>query len=160
MPNPVDPHRMPASVAHRRPLWIGALLAPWAGPVALTFAAWGHSALVGAPRMGGNEAVEFLAFALALGLPVSYAGMFAFGWPFALWLRRRGMLAAPVLCLAGAAAGAVVLPLGVRALDAHIALAAQAAAGAIAGGGVALAFSLACGIRWRRPALPDRTKSQ
>ncbi len=160
MPKLLDMHRASGPIDHRRPFWIGALLAPWAGPVALTLAAWLHDALAGSQTMRGSQAVEFLAFALALGLPVAYTGMLAFGLPFALWLRRRGALAASLLCLAGIPAGAIVLPFGVHALDARIALAAQVAAGALAGGSVAFAFSLACGIRWRRVPSPVRDAIQ
>lgn len=129
---------------HRRPLWLGLLLAPWAAPVALALMTWGSDG-------SGNAALEVLAFALALGLPLAYVATALLGLPCVLWLRARGRLASWPLLLAAAPLGSGALVLGFAAFGAKLGLMAQLGIGASLGLAVALAFCLVCGIRWRAP---------
>ena len=138
------------SAAHRRPLWLGVLLAPWSAPFALTAAAGLWSALDATTSMRFVQALEMFAFAAAFGLPIAYAAMLVLGLPCALWLRRKGRLSTRALCLAAVPLGVLALPVGLHVLGARFAMAAQVGVGALVGLAVALAFGLVCGIPWKR----------
>ena len=125
-------------------MWLGLLLAPWAAPVALALMTW-----VSDGR--GNAALEVLAFALALGLPLAYVATALLGLPCVLWLRARGRLASGPLLLVAAPLGSSAFVLGFAVLDARLGFVAQLGIGAILGLAVALAICLVCGIRWRAP---------
>lgn len=130
--------------AHRRPLWLGVLLAPWAAPLTLA------TVLVLADdRPTATAFVEVLAYALAFGVIPAYAAVLVFGLPWVLWLRARGRLDVLRVVLPAAPAGAIALVATLQALGATLAPLAQTFGGAVLGTSVAAAFCLACGIPWR-----------
>lgn len=135
---------------HRRPLWLGLLLAPWAAPVALALMAGVSDRLDGGSR-SGSAAVEVLAFALALGLPLAYAATALLGLPLVLWLRARGRLTSGLVLLAAAPLGSMALVLGLAAFGFKLGFVAQIGIGASLGVAVALAFCLLSGVPWRLP---------
>lgn len=135
---------------HRRPLWLGALLAPLAAPFALLVLVVLWDIASGERTMSFAAAVEVFAFALVLGLPIALVATWLLGLPLAVWLRRRGRLSLGSLCLAAAPLGALAFVAGLAAFGARLALVAQVGAGAFVGVGVALVFGLASGVTWRR----------
>ena len=135
---------------HRRPLWLGALLAPLAAPFALLALILGWDFASGERSLSFVAAVEILAFALVLGLPIAICATWLLGLPLAAWLRRRGSLSLRSLCIAAAPLGAFAFVAGMAAFGARLALAAQLAAGAFIGVAVALTFGLVSGLAWRR----------
>lgn len=143
---------LPRPPSHRRPLWLGVLLAPWAAPLALALLALLLDGTRGTAR-AATGFVEVLAFALAFGLPVAGAALLLVGLPATLWLRHRGRLAAWRLLLLAAPAGSLVLLAMLQAMGATLGLAAQWGLGAVMGLAVASVFCVACGIPWR--ARPD-----
>jgi hypothetical protein len=138
-----------AAPLHRRPLWLGALLAPLAAPFALLVLVFAFDAIEGR-LMHLDAAIEIFAFAFALGLPIAVAGMWLLGLPCAVWLRRRGALSIGRLCLVAAPLGALALVLGMYAIGGRIALPAMIGIGAAVAVAMALAFGLVCGVAWRR----------
>jgi hypothetical protein len=138
-----------ATRGHRRPLWLGLLLAPWAAPLALAAMAWASDRLEGGTR-SGSAALEVLAFALALGLPLAYVATALFGLPWVVWLRARGRLVGGLVLLAAAPFGSAAMLLGLAEFGARLGFAAQIGIGACLGLAVALAFCVLCGIPWRR----------
>jgi hypothetical protein len=133
---------------HRRPLWLGVAFAPWAAPIALALLTYVSDRASGG-RQSGSAAIEVLAFALALGLPLAYAGLVGLGLPYILGLRRRGRLTALRLLLLAGPLGSAALCAGFWVFGFKLALVAQIGLGAVMGLAVALAFCLICGIRWR-----------
>ena len=134
----------PTTPAHRHPLWLGALLAPWAAPFTLAFALVATD-----PQSTFADVVEILAYAFAFGLVPAYAAVLSIGVPWVLWLRARGRLHAWRVVLPAAPMGALVMIGALRALGATLAPLAQGVGGAVLGASVAAAFCLACGIPWR-----------
>ena len=143
------PLAMARGAAHRRPLWLGVLLAPWVAPFALTIVATAWDAVARGEPLRFAPALELFAFALVFGLPIAYAATALLGLPCAWWLRRRGALSTRGLCAAGLPLGAVAFPAGVHAFGGHLAFVPQVGIGALLGAAVALAFGSVCGIAWR-----------
>jgi small basic protein len=136
----------PNAHPHRRPLWLGLLIAPWAAPFALALmSAW----LDGDADLHETATfIEVFAFALVFGLPVAYLGLAALGLPMTIWLRRRGRLAAWRIVLVAAPLGSAVLVAALVAFGAKLGMVAQLGIGAALGIAVAFAFCLVCGIPW------------
>ena len=131
---------------HRRPLWLGLLIAPWAAPLVLALmSAWidGDADLHETATF-----IEVFAFALVFGLPVAYLGLAALGLPICVWLRRRGHLVLWRLALPAAPLGSAVFIVALAAMGAKLGMAAQFGIGAVMGVTVAIAFCLVCGIPW------------
>ena len=87
-----------------RPLWLGGLIAPWAGPLLLFI--WMVSWLQireGTHRLE-DWGLGFLAIAV-FGMPPSYAGMWLLGMPYVFWLRRVGRLSALNVCIGSVVTG-------------------------------------------------------
>ena len=138
-----------ATPMHRRPLWLGALLAPLAAPFALTALVLAPDAVDGKP-MKFKAAVELLALVSAFGLPMAIAGVWLLGLPYACWLRRRGTLSIAALCLGAIPLGAVVFVAGLYLIGGRMSVPAVSGMGAVIGVAVAVAFGLVSGIAWRR----------
>jgi hypothetical protein len=144
----------PGTVApHRRPLWLGVVFAPWVAPFALALIAYvGDRA--GGGRHSGTGAIEVLAFALVLGVPMAYCGVLGLGLPLVLALRARNRLSAARVLVCAMLAGALTWVLAFWWLDFKLALSAQLGIGAAMGLAVVLAFCLLCGIPWYLPRGP------
>jgi hypothetical protein len=142
-----QPEPLPRA-GHRRPLWLGAVLAPLFAPLVLALLAAASEAGSAGDRQV-QLFVEVFAFAFALGLPIAYVGMLLFGLPLVLWWRRRARLAASRVLLAAAPLGSVAMVLGLAALDARLGWGAQLGTGAVLGVALAAAFCLLSGIPWR-----------
>jgi hypothetical protein len=141
---------LPPPVPHRRPLWLGALLAPCVAPFAL---AWLAVMVDGGSASQGDAAFfEVLAFALVFGLPLAYAATWLLGLPVAVWLRRRGRLGTLLLVLVAAPLGSLSLLAAFAVFGAKLAFVAQVGIGALLGATVALVFCLVCGIPWHARA--------
>lgn len=141
--------------SHRRPLWLGVVFAPWAAPAMLAAMSYVSDRASGGTRSGA-AALEVFAFALALGLPLAYAGLIGLGLPFMLSARARGRLSTARLLLYAAPLGSAVLVIGFAVAGFKLGMLAQIGIGAAMGLSVAAAFCLLCGIPWRAPQLPAR----
>jgi hypothetical protein len=135
---------------HRRSLWLGVALAPWAGPVTIALLS-GFAHRIEGGRRPIEAGLEVLILALAFGLPLAYAGLVGLGLPLALWLRARRRLAAWPLLVLAAPLGSACVVIGLGMFGAKLGFAAQLGIGATMGVTVAAAFCLICGIRWRVP---------
>ena len=89
---------------HSRPIWFAVLVAPWAGPAALVVCSsfW----LLLTEGVGGLKDWPVASGFFVFGLPITYAATLAFGLPYVLWLRARGTLTFPLVCLGATLAGA------------------------------------------------------
>jgi hypothetical protein len=134
---------------HRRPLWLGVLIAPWAAPFALALLS---AAVDGDADLHASATfIEVFAFALVFGLPIAYVALAGAGIPLVLWLRRRGRLATWRVVSCAAPVGSTVLVLAFAAMGAKLAMTAQLGIGALMGVSVAIAFCAVCGIPWHAP---------
>jgi hypothetical protein len=93
---------------HSRPIWFAALVTPWAAPLALVL--W--STLVTFSTVGAAGFKDWpVLFAFFLfGLPVTYAAMLIFGVPYVLWLRARGVLTFPFVCIGAVLVSVAAMP--------------------------------------------------
>lgn len=91
----------------RRPIWLGVLLAPLCGPMALQL----FVLLVTAPD-GLADAPAVIFLYSMIGLPIAYSAMLMLGLPYLLWLRKTGRLGWLTVCAGAAFAGSVSLPAG------------------------------------------------
>jgi hypothetical protein len=91
---------------HRRPFWLGILLAPWAAPaVSMLVVSVEHFTLAGPADPTGLLATAVFVF--MFGVPIGYAAMVLLGLPYALWLRATGRLTYAWICAGSALAGAI-----------------------------------------------------
>lgn len=142
---------MPADstrTAHRRPLWLGLVFAPFAAPLVLALLS-GVGDSIGGGTRGVTTAIEVFAFALALGLPLAYLGLLGLGLPIVLHLRARGRLSTARLLLYSLPVGSIALVVGFWLAGFKLGLLAQIGIGAVMGLSVTAAFCLLCGIPWR-----------
>lgn len=136
----------PASPPHRRPLWLGLLVAPWAAPFALALmSAWADGE---ADLHASATFIEVFALALVAGLPIGYIALGSIGLLVVLWLRRRGRLATWRVVAIAAPVGTLVFVAALAAMGATLGAAAQVGIGATMGATIALAFCVVCGIPW------------
>lgn len=125
-----------------------AALAPWAAPVVVVIVS-----VVAAGEWPYQREFPGIVFYSVLA---AYVGLFAAGLPIVYALRRTGHLSVPVLGVAGAVAGVLILYLAMVLLGLLLNSSAsfgklQLMWGAALGFGVAIAFGLISGItmRWR-----------
>ncbi|ANB16260.1 hypothetical protein [Dokdonella koreensis] len=139
----------PKPSVHRRPLWLGAGLALLVPPACVQLLTWAATL-----AFSWRDALASFGSTLVFSLPVSLAAL-ALGLPYVVWLRSRGLLRLPWVCLGAAIIGAVVLSLlaGVV-FDVTDELGAAAVVGALIGLAAGLAFCLGAGIGMRH--LPAR----
>jgi len=98
---------MHSSLQHRRPLWIGALLASLTPPLCAL-------AVLFVSRTGDPSISDMLgtaALIFAATFPISLATMLAIGLPYVLWLRSHNALSVLTVCVGAVAAGVVALGL-------------------------------------------------
>jgi hypothetical protein len=87
-----------------RPLWLGGLIAPLAGPLLIFI--WMVSGL--AIKEGTHRLEDWglgLVAVAVFVMPLSYAGMWLLGMPYVLWLRRVGRLSALNICIGSVVTG-------------------------------------------------------
>jgi hypothetical protein len=87
---------------HKRPLWIGALLASVAPALCLL------AALI--PAQVSNPPAIILADAalvFAISVPIALVATLLLGLPYVLWLRSHGLLTALAICLGAIVIGAI-----------------------------------------------------
>src|SRR5437879_4565929 len=86
---------------HRRPLWLGSLLAALVPPICLTapFSPF-------APGYFGGVVAIF-----AAAFPTALIAVLALGLPYVLWLRAHSRLNAPLVCLGASGVGAITVAL-------------------------------------------------
>jgi len=89
---------------HTRPLWLAAVISPWAAPIAFMLYFAGHDLLQFGTLAFRNWA-EVTFNALLLMLPGSYAATCLLGLPYILWLRTRHALSIPSVCAGATIAG-------------------------------------------------------
>ena len=138
-----------AAPLHRRPLWLGALLAPLVAPFAMLLLVLGSDFIHG-KFMAFEGLVEVLVYLSVFGVPIALVGMWLLGLPYACWLRRRGTLSIAALCLGAIPLGAVVFVAGLYLIGGRMSVPAVSGMGAATGVAVAVAFGLVSGIAWRR----------
>lgn len=132
----------------RRPLWVGALVAPLVAPFALLALVLAFDAFEGRLTRF-DAAIEILALSFVSGLPIAVAGTWLLGLPCACWLRRRGVLSILALCAMAAPLGALALVVGMWAIGGRIAVPVMIAIGAVVAVTMAAVFGLVCGLGWR-----------
>ena len=91
---------------HARPLWVGGLVAPLTAPSLLCLGSFAWLAIAAGLGGFGDWYVGLLGV-MAVGLPLSYAGMWLLGMPFVLYLRRTGRLSALNVCISAMLAGSI-----------------------------------------------------
>ena len=132
---------------HKRPLWVAALLAWITGPV--VFALYLHASEF---IENGNFHASTFNFAmtviLGLGSVISAVAMFLMGLPLALWFRRHGWLAAPLVCLTATGVGALALGLFFWVTDRGPPTFGLWLLGAALGAVSGIVFCVSAGLRW------------
>ena len=93
---------------HRRPIWFAVLVTPWAVPLA--FVLWSIFAVLFTEGVSGLKDWSVLLAFLVFILPVTYAAMLIIGLPYVLWLRGRGALTFPLVCIGAVLAAIFVVP--------------------------------------------------
>ena len=93
---------------HTRPIWFAALVAPWAVPLA--FVLWATLAILFTEGVAGFKDWPVLFGFFVFGLPPAYAAMLIFGLPYVLWLRARGSLTFPLVCVGAMLASVISVP--------------------------------------------------
>ena len=93
---------------HSRPIWFAVLVTPWAVPLALV--SWAVLSLLFTEGTNGLRDWPVLSAFFVFCLPVTYATMLIFGLPCVMWLRSRGKLTGPLVCIGATLASAVVVP--------------------------------------------------
>ena len=92
---------------HKRPLWIGVLLASLAPWLCILVALLVDK--IGDPSF--TDMISTSAMIFVIAFPVSLAAMLVLGLPYVLWLRSRGALNALTICAGAVAAGAITFAL-------------------------------------------------
>lgn len=146
----------------KRPIWLGALVAPSAGPI-LYFL--GLLVLAPPPLSGPADVLAGLYMVCLIGLPVAYVASLLLGVPTVLLLREFGVLHLEWTLIIGAVVGSLTLlwfhawAFGVDFLVAEgpEEVARCAAIGASLGVGVGAVFCKICGIT-RRPDRRSQTR--
>jgi site-specific recombinase len=149
---PMSPDATPTHAQHSRPLWLAALLTPFALPIAYALIFMLGNAARGRELMS-EEATRALSALVIFGLPISLVATFLLGLPFALLLRSKGWLNMPVVCGAAVIAGIVafhvfMLTLGGMAKVGILEIAISGTIGLFMG----IVFCLIAGVRFRRAA--------
>jgi len=93
---------------HRRPIWFAVLVTPWAIPIAIVL--WSIFAVLFTEGVSGLKDWPVLFAFLVFILPVTYVAMLIIGLPYVLWLRGRGALTFPLVCIGAVLAAIVVVP--------------------------------------------------
>ena len=92
---------------HKRPLWLGVLLASLALATCISVVA-----LISQSRAPSfTQLVGGLGAVFAVAVPVSLVAMLCFGLPFVLWLRSRNALNSVYVCAGAALIGAATFAL-------------------------------------------------
>jgi hypothetical protein len=148
----MSPKATPTHAQHSRPLWLAALLTPFALPISYALMFMVGNAARGRDLMS-EEATRALSALVLFGLPISLVVTFLLGLPFAFVLRSKGWLNMPVVCGAASIAGIVafrvfMLILGGMEKVGILEIAISAAIGLFMG----IVFCLIAGIRFRRAA--------
>lgn len=139
---PVEPS------ANTRPLWLGAVVAPWSAPILLACLA----VLADGSRRAAHF-VEIGVWAIVVGLPISAAGFVFLLLPWVLWLTVCDRLVVWRVLAVGVPAGGLLL-LGLVAAIGSRSMPWETAwtcfgLGALSGCTVALVFCLVSGVPWR-----------
>ena len=92
---------------HKRPLWLGVLLASLAPPVCLV----GIILLTGTDLPSFTEALSAVSLAYLVAFPIALFAMLALGLPFVLWLRSHKFLNVLSVCVGSALIGAACFTL-------------------------------------------------
>ena len=134
---------------HSRPLWLGALIAAIATPIAYFLALF----LVGYLRGDLSTELFFrsLGFLVIFGLPPVLGVVFLVGLPFTLLLRSQGLLTAPYVIAGAAIAGILTMVVLVNIIAQSRLEPEVFGWGAGLGLFAGLIFCLAAGIRFRKP---------
>jgi len=133
---------------HRRPLWLGALVAWPVAPMGYAL----FAILTTLQQMGidGITMVyPFIQLIFMIGLPIAALAMFLIGLPLTVWFRARGWLRADLVCLAAAGVGILAWSLFLVFVDGGPPSVGQLLAGAALGAVSGLVFCLTAGLRWR-----------
>jgi hypothetical protein len=93
---------------HRRPIWFAVLVTPWAVPLA--FLLWSIFAVLFTEGVSGLKDWPVLLGFFVFALPVTYAAMLIIGLPYVLWLRVRGALTVPFVCIGAVLAAIAAIP--------------------------------------------------
>lgn len=93
---------------HRRPIWFAVLVTPWAVPLALVL--WSIFRVIFTEGVSGLKDWSVLLAFLVFILPVTYSVMLIIGLPYVLWIRRRGALTFPLVCIGAVLAATVAIP--------------------------------------------------
>ena len=133
----------------RRPILVGALVAPLGGPPALLLYQL-ISDSISHGRIGLQYLPAILLIYLVFGVPVSYISMAVLGLPYVAWLRRTGRLTWLSVCGGAAALGAFALPTALWLLSKT----SQPSFENMIGGGLA---GLACGALFCVVAWPNNS---
>lgn len=133
---------------HRRPIWFAMLVTPWAVPLA--FALWSTSVIPFTEDAGGFKDWPVVLAFFVFVLPVTYAIMLIFGLPYVLWLRPRGLLTFPLVCIGAVLATVIAVPAFAWLTGPHIApsglsILLSAVLGLLSG----IVFCIAAGITFR-----------
>jgi hypothetical protein len=134
---------------HTRPIWFAVLVAPWAVPLA--FVLWATFATLFTEGVGGFKDWPVLFGFFIFGLPPAYAAMLIFGLPYVLWLRARGSLTFPLVCLGAMLASVISIAVFGWLTDPNVppswsSILLSASLGLLSG----MAFCVAAGITFRR----------
>ncbi len=135
---------------HKRPLWLGLLIAPWAAPLGVLIAMVVAENLIDGQPLRINPLIEVGVWLHVLGLPIAYAGTVALGLPIVWALKRHQRLTILNVCLIAVPAGIVAMMACVGMLDFTMPLPTQLLLGGLSALAVAFAFGIVCGIAWRR----------
>ena len=84
------------------------LVTPWAVPLA--FVLWSIFAVLFTEGVSGLKDWPVLLGFFVFALPVTYAAMLIIGPPYVLWLRVRGALTFPFVCIGAVLAAIVAIP--------------------------------------------------
>ena len=93
----------------RRPIIVGALVAPLGGPPALLLYQL-ISDSISQGRIGLHYLPAILLIYLVFGVPVAYISMAVLGLPYVTWLSRTGRLTWLSVCVGAAALGTFAFP--------------------------------------------------
>jgi hypothetical protein len=131
---------------HSRPIWFAVLVTPWAVPLA--FFLWSILTILFTAGSFKDWPVLFAFF--IFGLPPAYLAMLIFGLPYVLWLRSRGALTVPLVCIGAVLASVVAVPAYAWLIDPQIpptgfGILLFAALGLLSG----MVFCVAAGITFR-----------
>lgn len=133
---------------NRRPIWFATLVTPWAVPLA--FALWSTFVIPLTEGVGGFKDWPVLLAFFVFVLPITYAIMLIFGLPYVLWLRVRGLLTFPLVCIGVVLTTVVAVPAFAWLTGPHISpsglsILLSAALGLLSG----IVFCIAAGITFR-----------